>query len=175
MGEQIGDRVNTNSLYVSLGSFEAIHRVCALEKSFPLSLSLKNSVQSTEVSKLSWHFCSASRVVVCLYCFCCPRQGSRESHPSGADADLCQWSGAASPGLSDCNHAVVCVNILHSQLWARGGWERVVYSFCHGKRLLKKEQALHPAGRPECDLPSQPRQHFSGELSLRLPGLRFCG
>lgn len=51
--EQIEDRVNTNSVYVPLGSFEAIHRVSALEKSFPLSLSLKNSVQSTEASKLS--------------------------------------------------------------------------------------------------------------------------
>lgn len=57
--------------------------------------------------------------------------------------------GPANPGPSGCNHAVVCVNILHSQLWARGGWERVVYSFCHGKRQLKKERSLHPADRPE--------------------------
>ena len=41
------------TVYVPLGSFEAIHRVSALEKSFPLSLSLKNLVQSTEVSKFS--------------------------------------------------------------------------------------------------------------------------
>ena len=37
--------------------------------------------------------------------------------PSGADADLCvSGQGPTNPGPSDCNHAVVCVNILHSQL-----------------------------------------------------------
>lgn len=29
-------------------------------------------------------------------------------------------------------HVVARVNILHSQLWTRGGWERIVYAFCHG-------------------------------------------
>lgn len=80
--------------------------------------------------------------------------------PSAADADLCvNGQGSTNPGSSGYNHAVVCVNILHSQLWAQGGWERVVYSFCHGKRQLKKEQSLHTADRTECDFPSQLRQH----------------
>lgn len=29
-------------------------------------------------------------------------------------------------------HVVARVNILHSQLCTRGGWERIVYTFCHG-------------------------------------------
>ena len=41
------------TVYVPLESSEAIHRVSALEKPFPLSLSLKDLVQSTEVSKFS--------------------------------------------------------------------------------------------------------------------------
>lgn len=100
-----------------------------------------------------------------MFCwfFFCPRQGHCMSQvtPDQTPVSLLMVQSQSSPEPLGCHHVVVCVNILHSQLWARGSWERAVYSFCHGKRQLMKEQSPHWADPTKCNLPSEPRRHPS--------------
>lgn len=88
----------------------------------------------------------------CEFSFSCPAastEGESMSKPEKS-RDSSRLLGV---GMS---HVVARVNILHSQLWTRGGWERIVYAFCHGVNVWE----LH--------LPSP---NCSGELRSSDPGL----
>lgn len=149
--------IRTVSLKHALESSEQVRRSQYLEE-VSRFWNLTGLALNKEVNKTSYYFYSAHVVE----CFCCPGQGHHVSQVTRDEMLISRWSEAYKP--LGYNHVVVCVNILHSQLWAQGGWERVVYSFCHGKRQLE-EQSLHPTDRTECCLPSQPKQRPSGELS----------
>lgn len=87
-----------------------------LEVSFHLFLNLANLGQNKEVSKFNI-FAQLAQVVVCFCCFCCLRQGHRVSQGPPEQMPISVGGqGLTNPGPSGCNHAVVCVNILHSQL-----------------------------------------------------------